>query len=544
MSAGTDSRARRGHHLGLRFKFLAFVSVTIVGSGLVFGWAFSRQFDSMLRWEFRKRGETLARGLATTSRLDVWSGDKQRLLRLASGALVEPDVVAAAIFNAKGEVQAAAEKVVGTLAAAPGPRDVSDITVEMRRVRGDHNVLFFLAPVRLQREAAGGSGDGFELLEPRRPQPNEAIGTIEIALGLGEVERRIGEVQRTTMQITIVVVAIGIVLVVFLSRVFVAPIEKVAATARGIAAGDRRSRVQIGSRDELGELADAFNSMTKTLEDQENELREMNVGLEQKVRERTGELELKLRELLTINAELERASRLKSEFLANMSHELRTPLNAVNGFSELLLEELQGPLTPKQRRYVDNILTSGRHLLHLINDILDLSKIEAGRLEVRDEEFAFRPVVDSAVSVIQPLAQKKGLEIAVEISPEVDRVRLDPGKTRQVLYNLMSNAVKFTETGRITVSARLTEPGWMELVVADTGIGIKPEDQLRIFREFEQVDGSYTRRYEGTGLGLALTKKFVEMQGGTIRVLSEVGRGSRFVIQLPIGERPAPPATS
>ena len=216
---------------------------------------------------------------------------------------------------------------------------------------------------------------------------------------------------------------------------------------------------------------------------------------------------------------------------------LKAHIHAVNGFSELLLEEVQGPLTTKQRRYVDNILTSGRHLLHLINDILDLSKIEAGRLEVHDEEFAFRPVVETAVSVIQPLAQKKGLEIAVEISPEIDRVRLDPGKTRQVLYNLMSNAVKFTESGKITVSARATEPGWMELVIADTGIGIKPEDQQRIFREFEQVDGSYTRRYEGTGLGLALTKKFVEMQGGSIVVLSEIGRGSRFVIRLPIGER-------
>jgi two-component system, NtrC family, sensor kinase len=160
---------------------------------------------------------------------------------------------------------------------------------------------------------------------------------------------------------------------------------------------------------------------------------------------------------------------------------------------------------------------------------------------VRWEEFAFRTVVDSAVAVIQPLAQKKGLEIVIDVAPEIERVWLDPGKMRQVLYNLMSNAVKFTEKGTIRVEARLAEPGWMELAVADTGIGIAAEDQPRIFREFEQVDGSYTRRYEGTGLGLALTKKFVEMQGGTIRVDSEVGRGSRFVALLPIGERPKPP---
>jgi signal transduction histidine kinase len=157
-------------------------------------------------------------------------------------------------------------------------------------------------------------------------------------------------------------------------------------------------------------------------------------------------------------------------------------------------------------------------------------------MDLHVETFSLRQTMESASSVIQPLAQKKGLAVETSVEPDVDEVELDPGKTKQVLYNLMSNAVKFTDKGKITVSAGTAPgaPGWLEIVVADTGIGIQREDQSRIFREFEQVDASHSRRYEGTGLGLALTRKLVEMQGGSIRVESEVGRGSRFIVRLPV----------
>jgi signal transduction histidine kinase len=336
------------------------------------------------------------------------------------------------------------------------------------------------------------------------------------------------------LRITTIIVGFGILAVLALSRIFVTPIERIAGTARRIAGGDLAARVTVRSRDELGELASAFNGMTETLADREEELRRMNVGLEQKVKDRTAELEQKQVELVEANVELERANRLKSEFLANMSHELRTPLNAVNGFSELLLEGIHGTLTAKQKRYVENIHGSGRHLLQLINDILDLSKIEAGRMEVFPEEFSFRQIVDNATSVIQPLARKKGLDVEVSVNPGLDHVRLDPGKMRQVLYNLLSNAVKFTDQGKVSVSAEPVDEALFELVVEDSGIGISPEDQGRVFREFEQVDGSHSRRYEGTGLGLALTRRLVELQGGTIRLESEVGQGSRFIVRLPI----------
>ena len=275
--------------------------------------------------------------------------------------------------------------------------------------------------------------------------------------------------------------------------------------------------------------------MTTTLAEREEELRRVNQSLEHKERERTSELQIKQSERIAAHVELERASRLKSEFLANMSHELRTPLHAVNGFSELLLEQSSGPLVPKQQRYVENILANGKHLLQLINDILDLSKIEAGRMDLRLEEFSLQQTIENAVSVIEPLAQKKGLAIEVSIESGLDPVRLDRGKTKQILYNLMSNAVKFTDAGRITISAARggRAGGWVEVVVADTGIGIRADDQKRIFREFEQVDGTHSRKYEGTGLGLSLTRRLVELQGGSIRLESEFGRGSRFIVRLP-----------
>ncbi len=538
--ADTASRPKR-RGAGLRIKFLLLVSVGFIVSGTLFGWSFSAQFEQMLRLEFQKRGETLVRGLAASARLDVYSGNKERLTRLVESAREEADVVAVTVYDSGREVLASSQKIPGVVADRPPQIPRSGVVVESRAATTGGQALAFLAPVRLFGGAPRGT-DALDLLEPRSaPARSEVLGGVEIVFSLVEVERRIREVQRSTMWLTAAVVAVGIVLVIWLSRVIIGPIERIAATAHRIAAGDRRSRAIVNSRDELGKLADAFNVMTTALGRSEDELRRMNARLEQKVRERTSELELNQEQLIAANVELERASRLKSEFLANMSHELRTPLNAINGFSQLLLEQTFGELNAKQKRYCDNILASGEHLLQLINSILDLSKIEAGRLEVHREEFSIRQTIENAVAVIQPLAQKKRLAVEFTIESGLDRVQLDPGKTKQVLYNLMSNSVKFTDSGKVSVSAsRMPAPeNWIEIVVADTGIGIDPDDQKRLFREFEQIDGSHSRRHEGTGLGLALTKKLVELMGGTIHVESEPGCGSRFFARLPIREAKA-----
>ena len=248
------------------------------------------------------------------------------------------------------------------------------------------------------------------------------------------------------------------------------------------------------------------------------------------------------REIADKSAELEVANRHKSEFLANMSHELRTPLNAVIGFSEVLIDRLFGELNDKQEEYLQDILSSGRHLLSLINDILDLSKIEAGRMELELSPFELPVALDNALTLVRERASRHGISLKVSADPEIGEIVADERKIKQVLVNLLSNAVKFTpEGGQVTVSV-VRANGAVEIAVSDTGIGIAHDDQEAIFEEFRQVVSDYTRKREGTGLGLPLSKRFVELHGGRIWVKSEVGRGSTFTFSIP--ERAWPASSS
>ena len=240
------------------------------------------------------------------------------------------------------------------------------------------------------------------------------------------------------------------------------------------------------------------------------------------------------REIQAKGRELEAANRHKSEFLANVSHELRTPLNAIIGFSEVLLEKLFGELNDKQNEYVDDILSSGRHLLSLINDILDLSKIEAGRMELEVTTFHLPDAIENALLLVRERASRHGIKLDRAIDDRLGDFTGDERKVKQILVNLLSNAVKFTpEGGQVKVEARLGESAAI-VSVADTGIGIAKEDQEAIFEEFRQVGSNYAQKREGTGLGLALTKRGGELHGGRIWVESEVGNGSTFIFTLPI----------
>jgi two-component system, NtrC family, sensor kinase len=240
------------------------------------------------------------------------------------------------------------------------------------------------------------------------------------------------------------------------------------------------------------------------------------------------------REIADKSRQLESASRHKSEFLANMSHELRTPLNAVIGFSEVLLQRMFGALNAKQDEYLKDIYASGQHLLSLINDILDLSKIEAGRMELAPAPFHLPSALENAVTLVRERAGRHSIALQLDIDPRLGEVVGDERKVKQVLLNLLSNAVKFTpEGGRITLTAGRRDGG-VEISVTDTGIGIAPADQAAIFEEFRQVGSDETRKQEGTGLGLTLAKKFVELHGGRIWVESEPGRGSTFTFTLPV----------
>jgi signal transduction histidine kinase len=246
------------------------------------------------------------------------------------------------------------------------------------------------------------------------------------------------------------------------------------------------------------------------------------------------------REIEDKSRQIEAANRHKSEFLANMSHELRTPLNAIIGFSEVLGERMFGELNEKQAEYTEDILSSGRHLLSLINEILDLSKVEAGRMELEVATFDLPLAIDNARTFVRERAVKHGINLDVTVDERLGDFIGDERKIKQILLNLLSNAVKFTpEGGRIGIKARQID-GSVEISVSDTGIGISPEDQAKIFEEFRQVGGDYAHKREGTGLGLTLAKKFVELHGGKIWVESEVGKGSTFSFTLP--ERSPPPS--
>jgi len=246
-------------------------------------------------------------------------------------------------------------------------------------------------------------------------------------------------------------------------------------------------------------------------------------------------------ELENARAVAEKTNLAKSDFLANMSHELRTPLNSIIGFSEVLQDQLFGPINEKQQEYINNILTSGRHLLSLINDILDLSKVETGNMELEMSPFLLRELLDSSMMMLKEKALKGGIELHLDLAPEADVcIVADQRKLKQILYNLLSNAIKFTRAaGKVNLSA-VSDGDFLEISVADTGIGIREEDIQKLFKSFTQLESVYTKGFEGTGLGLALTRQLVELHGGRIWVKSEFGTGSMFSFTIPLTKAAAP----
>jgi signal transduction histidine kinase len=302
--------------------------------------------------------------------------------------------------------------------------------------------------------------------------------------------------------VAVTALMLALVLGFILSWSLIGSIQRIDARLAAIAAGDFSGHVDVVNRDELGDLAANVNRMND--------------------------------ELRRLYTELEAASRHKSEFLANMSHELRTPLNAIIGFSQVLRDEMVGSVNPKQAEYLDDITSSGNHLLSLINDVLDLSKVEAGQVELQVHPFSLREALERGVVMVRERATEEGVRVAFAADPEVDVVDGDERRIKQVIFNLLSNAVKFTPAGgEIDVSATRVN-GEVRVSVADTGPGIAPEDRDRIFEEFQQSESGVGLR-EGTGLGLALSKRFVELHGGRIWLESELGRGSTFTFALPAG---------
>jgi signal transduction histidine kinase len=307
------------------------------------------------------------------------------------------------------------------------------------------------------------------------------------------------------------------------------PILDLAGVARAVAAGDVTRRAQPAGAREMVEVAEAFNAMLDGRIQAEKALQTHRDGLEALVAERTAHLE-RARDAAEV------AYRAKTVFLATMTHELRSPLNAILGFSGLLLQRLSGPLNDEQATYLGYIQDGARRLLGLISDLLDSSRIEAGAVEVRWEPADIPALIDQALNSTRLKAEAKGLALHAEVDPAVGEVLTDGGRLTQILVNLLDNAVKFTDAGEVRLQADIEvgAPGNLRMRISDTGIGIA-EDQLEhIFEPFIQVDHGATRRYEGSGLGLSISKRLADLLGGSLEAQSQLGQGSVFTLRLPL----------
>src|SRR5688500_7870031 len=314
-----------------------------------------------------------------------------------------------------------------------------------------------------------------------------------------------------------------IVFYLITTRLILQPVRVLQETAEKVSEGDLNIRSDISTGDEFQQLSETFNTMLSNLKNSADQLRAVNKSLD-----------LKLGQLAESNVALYESNRLKNEFLANVSHELRTPLNSILGFADLLKDASTVTADVKSARYLQNILQSGRHLLELINDLLDLAKIEAGRMDVRPAAISLSDLFEGLISILKPLSETKHLTVVPTISTDVPIIETDPSKLQQVLYNFLSNAIKFSPpNGRIDLTAERVDDG-VRIAVTDRGPGIPPDKQAIIFEKSRQRDASVTRQHSGTGLGLAISKELTSLLGGAIGVNSLPGAGSTFWVMLPI----------
>ena len=314
-----------------------------------------------------------------------------------------------------------------------------------------------------------------------------------------------------------------IVFYLITTRLILQPVRVLHETAEKVSEGDLNIRSDISTGDEFQQLSETFNTMLTNLKNSADQLRAVNKSLD-----------LKLGQLAESNVALYESNRLKNDFLAPVSHELRTPLNSILGFADLLKDASTVTADVKSARYLQNILHSGRHLLELINDLLDLAKIEAGRMDVRPAAISLSDLFEGLISILKPLTETKQLTVVPTISTDVPIIETDASKLQQVLYNFLSNAIKFSPpNGRIDLTAERVDDG-VRIAVTDRGPGIPPDKQAIIFEKFRQLDASVTRQHSGTGLGLAISKELTTLLGGAIGVNSLPGAGSTFWVMLPI----------
>ncbi len=563
---------RRKMNFGLKIKFTLMISLMISIVGLSLGWYSLYISQQVLENELITRGKSLAMGLAFNSKFSVLSEDPVSLSNMMQRTFnSEPEpagVEYIRIYNKKRSI-ISEEYRKGREYHRPLDRTLSEALVQanaelfvQRAIEpppnGGDYFYRILAPVVISKATSLGLDETLtEIVDPRqRSGKEELIGYVELGMTADSIKDKVKGLIRFYGVLTFGVIAVGIMGSILFVRALLQPVKGMIETAILISQGDLSKSVEATSRDELGQLAQIFNRMTGSLRERDallqqqfqalqsahsdlrqtaTELELYKDHLEQRVRERTDELAKKNVELQHMMEKAQESDRLKTQFLANMSHELRTPLNAIMGFAQVMLEGIDGEITDVQRKDVTAIYQSGMHLLEMINDILDIAKIEAGQMTLDLEETRLDEVIQSVMSSAKGLVKGKAIELRTEVAADLPTIRVDRTRLRQIILNLVSNAAKFTTKGQILVKA-VQESKTIRVSVTDTGMGIRQEDLTRLFKEFRQLDASTTRNQGGTGLGLAIAKRFVELHGGQIRVESQFRVGTTFSFSLPLPE--------
>jgi signal transduction histidine kinase/DNA-binding response OmpR family regulator len=468
----------------LRAKLIAIITLSTL-LPLLLGFAIVIINDGRsLRRELVDQTVLIARVTAENSVSDVAFNDRESATRTLSKLASIPAIRWAAIFDAHGQTFSEfATHGVTSPAARPGA----------------DGMRLFTGPELRVSEPIVYNGDRY--------------GTLFLAISTDALQAKAREHLITLLFVMIGVAGAAIILAMKLAPIVSRPILNLAALARGVSEmHDYSLRADRTTEDEVGVLADGFNEMLRQIEKRQRE-----------------------------RDEADRRTREKSQFLANMSHELRTPLNAIIGFSEVLQTRLAGRVHERESRFLENIHSSGQHLLGIVNDILDLSKVEAGRMEINPEAMSVRTAVEGVSALMRAITARRQVTLEIDLPDDLPPIEADSVKVKQVLYNLLSNAVKFSpEKSTVTIRARRAIPSEpplysdaVRISVIDHGIGIDAKDHVRIFQEFQQVDSTLSRQFEGTGLGLTLVKKFVEMHSGAVELDSSLGSGSKFTVTLP-----------
>ncbi|MFZ2146865.1 MAG: ATP-binding protein [Sedimentisphaerales bacterium] len=411
------------------------------------------------------------------------------------------------------------KQMIESLKAEEGRDDNIRLTKEGGHLESNYVRIFRATDKCIKCHDPQGSASAFSL--------NEPIGTVLIRFrGIGS------EVSKTKFLNLVWVIVAGLIggigaVVAFYwitQRVILRPIRQLRAMANNVAEGNLDIRSTIKTGDEYEKLANAFNNMLDGLQATQEKLRQANK-----------QLDAKIAELSERNIELFKANKVKSEFLANISHEFRTPLNAILGFAQVLREKQHLLKKEKAQKYAENIITSGNSLLNMINDLLDLAKTQAGKMELHIEQTSLPQLCKSVVSSFSLLTKKKKVKVKLLVDPDMPILSTDAGKVQQILYNFLSNAVKFTsQRGRIEIRAKMLDEKTVRIAVSDTGCGIAESDRKKIFEKFRQADGSITRESTGTGLGLTISTELAAMLAGSIGMESELGKGSTFWLDIPV----------